>query len=143
MENKNVIVLKTDKGEAYLNISYDIGKKTVYLDWNWKEEYGYECSKSGLMYAIELLEKHQLNYMVDNMSKVEDNWKTVIDWIVDSWFPQAKRAGLQHLIYIRSDDYFANLPLDTADNSIMLGGLLTHSVKSIEEAQQLLGFPTD
>lgn len=140
MDN-NILELRTEQGDIYLNIFYYEKERMLYLDWHWKEEYGFDSMKRAFAVLLELLEKYQLDCAVENVVRISDNWKDMIKWFTEEWVPKAMNVGLKRWIFIRPDDYLSNLPLDELDREIMLKGLLTHNVKTLDEAKQLLDFP--
>lgn len=139
----NIFELKTEKGEHYLTISLDKNDHILYLDWNWKEDYGIECIKTGCILTLELLEENQLDGGIANLKKVDGNWQEASIWIQDVWLPKALEAGIKRWIFIRSDDYFSELSANHLDKGLALKGFLTHNVRTLEEAKSFLDFPTN
>lgn len=143
LTDDKILKLTTEKGKEYLIISYFEEDAILYLDWSWNEDYGLDCAKQGLLQTIDALEKYGLDCVVEDNLKIEGNWSPLIDWVMSDWLPLAKKAGLKRWVFIRSDDYLSNLSVDRADEEITFEGILTHSVKTLEEAKGILDFPLD
>lgn len=141
MPSNNKFELKTDNNEVYLVVSYHEEEQMLYLDWDWKEDYGIDCIKEGCWLALELLEKYQLEGAVSDLIKVDGNWYDASVWIVDEWLPKAQKVGIKRWIFIRSEDYFSDLSANHLVEGLDLNGFLTHNVRTLEEAKKLLDFP--
>lgn len=97
---------------AYLTISHTIGHPYLYA--HWKGELTEGQVRTGCNEITNCIVRSGITSVFNDNTCVKGCWLHAVEWSVDEWFPEARKAGLRYFAWIYSKDRTAHIPMDTA-----------------------------
>jgi hypothetical protein len=92
-------------GKVFITITVDRENRWVHTNW-----IGYlteDNIKAGARAYTQAVQDAGFNCVLNDTSQVVGGWDHSIDWVVNSWSPQAARAGIKHFALITTPKSFA------------------------------------
>ncbi|MBD1396874.1 hypothetical protein H9Q13_06835 [Pontibacter sp. JH31] len=127
--------LKSATGKIFLTTHVDERNNWVYNNW-----LGYVTPENvvqGSLAVLEMIEKYQVSYGLNDNRLLVGRWDHSVDWIEQVWTPRAAAAGLRYYAHVVNEDSFA--AASSADMlSRVQGRFHMHIFQDIESAQQWL-----
>ena len=98
--------LKNPTGRVYLTINTDVENRWVAVDWM-----GYltaDSIKAGAQAYTDALAASGFSCVLNDTRAVRGPWDHSMDWVINTWAPNAAAAGLQHFALILTPDSLAD-----------------------------------
>jgi hypothetical protein len=97
--------LQSATGKVFLTIDFDTHKKWIYC--NWFGYAGTENVKQGALAVLDAYRLHATPYMLNDNSQLVGRWDDSVDWIEETWMPQAISLGLRYFAHVANQESFA------------------------------------
>ena len=97
--------LKSATGKTFLTIRFDESNNWIYNNWT-----GYVTAENvvqGSLAVLEMIEKHQASFGLNDNLFLVGRWDHSVDWIEQEWIPRAVAAGLRYYAHVVNEDSFA------------------------------------
>lgn len=115
-----------------IEICHDTQTKILYCRWIGPQ------TREGIMSSgatiLKLLKQNKITKVLNDNTEVNSPWTDAAEWTSCEWFPNMKKAGLQHFAWILSGNIFAELSAKKA----MEGSEAVMIFYSFQEAQAWL-----
>lgn len=98
--------LKSALGKVYLTIETDRENRWIFTDWQ-----GYltaENIKTGAQAYTTALAKSGFSCVLNDTRSVRGPWDHSMDWVINTWAPNAAKAGLRHFAMISAPETLAD-----------------------------------
>lgn len=125
-------------GDICLIIYRDMEQNTLLLDWHWKYEYGFDIAQECCLGVIDKVKESGCNQLISDFSKIEGSWDSINDWVIGTWLPSAKEAGVNSIAFIHPEEFFANLASELLTEGLEMAGLMTYNVSNLDDAGKCL-----
>jgi len=90
--------LKSSLGRVYLTITTDQENRWIFVDWQ-----GYLTAdniKTGAAAYTAALAKAGFSCVLNDTRSVRGPWDHSMDWVINTWAPNAAQAGLRHFAMV-------------------------------------------
>jgi hypothetical protein len=97
--------LQSATGKVYLTIDFDTHDKWIYSNW-----FGYASPdnvKQGALAVLDAYRLHPTPYLLNDNSQLVGRWDDSVDWIEETWMPQAIASGLRYFAHVANQESFA------------------------------------
>ena len=98
--------LKSPTGRVYLTIDSDAANRWVFVDWM-----GYltaDSIKAGAAAYTEALAKSKFSCVLNDTRSVRGPWDHSMDWVINTWAPNAAAAGLKYFAMVSTPESLAD-----------------------------------
>ena len=98
--------LKSPTGRVYLAIDTDVANRWVFTDWM-----GYltaDSIRTGAAAYTAALAKSKFNCVLNDTRSVRGPWDHSMDWVINTWAPNAAAAGLKYFALISTPESLAD-----------------------------------